>query len=270
MVEVRSALSGEMEYAPEDLTAVIPAGLTLGDVNDVLARSGQHLPIDPPHAPGATLGGALAAGVGGPLRSRYGLPRDLVLGMTVLRADGEFVHAGGRVVKNVTGYDLMRAWTGSLGTLGIITSVAVRVLPLPETTDLECDVSGFEAGLALADRFISGDIRPEYLDVCETDGRCRLCVRVVNGTLPAVSALAQGQAFLPARPGAYSFCATPDSRTAMRYRFASRCCRRLWWTVRRSCGCFHLRRSSHDPRGRSCEQPGEQARFQAPANSLGC
>lgn len=205
VVEVRSALSGEMEYAPEDLTAVIPAGLTLGDVNDVLARSGQHLPIDPPHAPGATLGGALAAGVGGPLRSRYGLPRDLVLGMTVLRADGEFVHAGGRVVKNVTGYDLMRAWTGSLGTLGIITSVAVRVLPLPETTDLECDVSGFEAGLALADRFISGDIRPEYLDVCETDGRCRLCVRVVNGTLPAVSALAQGQAFLPARPGAYEF-----------------------------------------------------------------
>ena len=94
VVDVAQALSGAVEHAPEDLTAVIPAGVTLGAVNETLRASGQHLPLDPPNGPLTTLGGALAVGVGGPLRSRYGLPRDLVLGMTVLRADGDLVHAG--------------------------------------------------------------------------------------------------------------------------------------------------------------------------------
>ncbi len=203
VVELSAALLGVFEHAPEDLTAVIPAGMTLGAVNDALRASGQHLPLDPPLGPSATLGGALAVGAGGPLRSRYGLPRDLVLGMTVLRADGELVHAGGRVVKNVTGYDLMRAWTGSLGTLGIITSVSVRVLPLPEAADLECQVPNMEAGLALADRFVAADIRPEYLDVLETDGDCRLCLRVPVNSLEAARTVLAGRSLAPARPGAY-------------------------------------------------------------------
>lgn len=203
IVEVTEALSGPIEYAPEDLTAAIPAGVTLATVNNTLRANGQHLPLDPPLAPAATIGGALAVGVGGPLRSRYGLPRDLVLGMTVLRADGELVHAGGRVVKNVTGYDLMRAWTGSLGTLGIITSLSVRVLPLPEATDLECEVPGIEAGLALADRFIAADIRPDYLDVLEAEGQCRLCLRVPAAALAAARVVAAGRSLAPARPGGY-------------------------------------------------------------------
>lgn len=203
VVEVADALAGPIEHAPEDLTAVIPAGMTLGAVTGALRASGQHLPLDPPFAPSATMGGALAVGVGGPLRSRYGLPRDLVLGMTVLRADGELVHAGGRVVKNVTGYDLMRVWTGSLGTLGIVTSVSVRVLPLPEAVDLECEVPDIEAGLALADRFIATDIRPEYLDVFETGGQCRLCLRVPANALDAARAAGAGRSLAPARPGSY-------------------------------------------------------------------
>lgn len=203
IVEVAGALGGIVDHSPEDLTAVIPAGLTLGQVNDSLRASGQHLPLDPPNGPSATLGGTLAVGVGGPLRSRYGLPRDLVLGMTVLRADGELVHAGGRVVKNVTGYDLMRAWTGSLGTLGIITSVAVRTLPLPESLDLECDVPNAAAGLALADRFIAGDIRPEYLDVLQSGDQCSVCLRVPENALNAAHTVASGRKLSPARPGAY-------------------------------------------------------------------
>lgn len=203
IVELTDALAGRLEHSPDDLTAVIPAGVALKAVTDALRASGQHLPLDPPLGPSATIGGALAAGVGGPLRSRYGLPRDLVLGMTVLRADGDLVHAGGRVVKNVTGYDLMRAWAGSLGTLGIITSVSVRVLPLPEAVDLECEVPDVPSGLALADRYIAADIRPEYLDVFEADGQCRLCLRVPVNSLEAAREVAAGRGLAAARPGSY-------------------------------------------------------------------
>ena len=75
----------------------------------------------------------LAAGFGGPLQTRFGLPRDYLLGLSMLRADGELTKAGGRVVKNVTGYDLMRLYSGSLGTLGVIAEVALRVVPVAET-----------------------------------------------------------------------------------------------------------------------------------------
>jgi len=202
-VDLKPALSGEIEHAPEDLTAVIPAGLTIGAVNDTLRARGQQLPLDPPLAPSATIGGALAVGVGGPLRTRYGLPRDLVLGMTVLRPDGEVVNAGGRVVKNVTGYDLMRAWTGSLGTLGIITSVAVRVLPLPETVDLEWPVSSIESGLTLADRLIAGDLRPEYLEIVRNGNEYLVCVRLQHRLVDAARAAASGREARPSQPGTY-------------------------------------------------------------------
>ncbi len=134
VVELGAALAGELEHSPEDLTLVAPAGMTLAEVNRRLAVHRQFVPLDAPLPERATLGGTLAVGTGGPLQSRYGLPRDLVLGMTVLRADGELVKAGGRVVKNVTGYDLMRLWCGSLGTLGIVRRYGAAVLPLARGT----------------------------------------------------------------------------------------------------------------------------------------
>lgn len=203
VLELASALTGEVEHAPEDLTIVAPAGVTVAEVSARLADSQQLLPLDPPHPTQATLGGALAVGTGGPLRPRYGLPRDLVLGMTVLRADGELVKAGGRVVKNVTGYDLMRAWTGSLGTLGIIVSVALRVMPAPETADFKLRVSGPEAGLELADRFIRGDIRPEVLDLLFEDGGWRLVLRLTDESTGPARSLLGGRPLLAARPGSY-------------------------------------------------------------------
>ena len=164
LVELRQALAGEIEHEQDDLTAVAPAGVTLGEIQEKLASKGQWIPLDPPLSERATIGGVLAVGTGGPLRTRYGLPRDFVLGMTVLRADGELVRAGGRVVKNVTGYDLMRLWCGSLGTLGIITEVALRVLPRDETVDLECTVPDIGTARELAERLYLKDIRPEVAD----------------------------------------------------------------------------------------------------------
>ena len=202
VVDVAQAIRGEIEHTPEDLTAVVPAGVTLGELDARLAASAQFLPLDPPNVDRATVGGALAVGIGGPLRSRYGLPRDLVLGMTVLRGDGELVKAGGRVVKNVTGYDLMRTWCGSLGTLGIITSVSVRVLPKPETQDVEFPVSSATSGLELIDRLVRADIRPEIADLLFEDGEWRVLLRALTTSLEALRAVA-GRSLESARRNDY-------------------------------------------------------------------
>lgn len=181
VVDLAAALQGEVEHQRDDLTAVVPAGVTLGQLNAQLAQQGQVLPVDPPHADGATVGGALAVGTGGPLRTRYGLPRDFVLGMTVLRSDGEFVKAGGRVVKNVTGYDLMRLWCGSLGTLGIIMSVALRVMPKTETVDVVAEFATATEAFEAARQAYLADLRPEIADAWPEANRWKLLLRLPAG-----------------------------------------------------------------------------------------
>ncbi len=203
LVEVGGALGGRIDHAPEDLTLVAPAGLTIEPVNRELRDHGQFLPLDPPRPGQATIGGTLAVGSGGPLQTRYGLPRDLVLGMTVLRADGELVKAGGRVVKNVTGYDLMRLWCGSLGTLGVITEVALRVLPLRETVDLEVDVPEVASGIELARALSAADARPEVAEVLEERDRCRLLVRSQVSAAAALKRVCQGRPVREAAPDRY-------------------------------------------------------------------
>jgi glycolate oxidase FAD binding subunit len=114
-----------------DMTATIEAGATLREVNDALARHGQTLPLDPPFADRATIGGLLATNDSGPLRHRYGAPRDLVIGIQLATTDGVLSKAGGRVVKNVAGYDLSRLVTGSFGSLAAIVSATFKLSPVP-------------------------------------------------------------------------------------------------------------------------------------------
>ncbi|HHY50039.1 MAG TPA: FAD-binding oxidoreductase, partial [Alphaproteobacteria bacterium] len=126
------ALNQVLEYAPADLTATAQAGVTLAALQQELARHGQWLPWDPPGGERATLGGLLAAALSGPLRLGYGAPRDWVLGMRVALGDGRIVKSGGRVVKNVAGYDAHKLHIGALGTLGVILDVTFKLAPLPE------------------------------------------------------------------------------------------------------------------------------------------
>jgi glycolate oxidase FAD binding subunit len=119
-----------VEHNAADLTAVLEAGVPLADAQEAFAKAGQMLALDPPEE-SATIGGILATGDSGPLRHRYGGPRDLLLGMTVALSDGVVAKSGGKVIKNVAGYDLAKLFTGSFGTLGLITQVAVRLHPLP-------------------------------------------------------------------------------------------------------------------------------------------
>jgi glycolate oxidase FAD binding subunit len=165
VVELGEALRGEIEHERDDLTAIVWAGTTLGELQSVLAAQGQWWPVDPPLAEAATVGGVLATGLPGPLRTRYGLPRDYVLGIDVLRADGERVKAGGRVVKNVTGYDLMRLYCGSLGTLGIIERVALRVLPKAETVEFALRVESVDEGVRIVREVTRLDLRPEVAEI---------------------------------------------------------------------------------------------------------
>ena len=122
-----------LEHTAGDLVVSVQAGVRLDDLARVLAAAGQRLAVDPLDTSG-TIGGLIATGAAGPLRYRYGSPRDLLIGITVIRADGTIAKAGGKVVKNVAGYDIGKLFAGSYGTLGLITEATFRLHPLPEST----------------------------------------------------------------------------------------------------------------------------------------
>lgn len=122
-------------YQPEDLTITIGAGMEFDRLQEILAENGQWLPLDPPHLRGATVGGIMGTNVSGPKRLLYGTARDLLIGCEFVLADGNIGRSGGRVVKNVTGYDLHKLMIGSLGTLGFLTEVTFKVLPLPQYSE---------------------------------------------------------------------------------------------------------------------------------------
>lgn len=138
-----------IDHAVGDMTVTVEAGMKLADLQLTLAQAGQLLPLDPIYADQATVGGLIATASAGSLRQRYGGVRDLLLGITFARADGKLVKAGGRVVKNVAGYDMMKLFTGSFGTLGVLTQVTFRVYA-PAATSETLLLTGDRSALAQA------------------------------------------------------------------------------------------------------------------------
>ena len=133
-VELRTGgLDAILEHNRGDFTAVVQPGASLRELEETFGASGQMFALDVPlgESEAATIGGAVATGDSGPLRHRYGAPRDLVLGITVALPDGSLARAGGKVIKNVAGYDLAKLYSGSFGTLGLITELALRLHPQP-------------------------------------------------------------------------------------------------------------------------------------------
>jgi glycolate oxidase FAD binding subunit len=125
-----SLMDEVIEHVSDDLVARVKAGTTLAHLSLVLAKEGQRFPVDEV-VPGSTIGGVVSTGLSGPSRYLHGAVRDLVLGMTVVRADGVVVRAGSKVVKNVAGYDLSKLFTGSYGTLGVLTELTLKLKPRP-------------------------------------------------------------------------------------------------------------------------------------------
>jgi glycolate oxidase FAD binding subunit len=134
-------LNRVLEYEPADLTVTVEAGMRLSELQWLLGERGQWLPLDPPLPHEATIGGILATNASGPTRHSRGTARDLVIGMSVALANGDVVKSGGRVVKNVAGYDTAKLQIGALGTLGVILQATFKVSPLPQQT-LTCGAEG--------------------------------------------------------------------------------------------------------------------------------
>jgi len=154
-----------VEHAVGDLTVTAEAGMKFADLQQILAAAGQFLPIDPAYPQQATLGGIVATADAGSLRHRYRGVRDLLLGMTFVRSDGKIAVAGGRVVKNVAGYDLMKLFTGAYGTLGVISQVTFRVYPLPESSGTVVLTGEVNALSQTAQILLSSALTPSAMDL---------------------------------------------------------------------------------------------------------
>jgi len=175
-----SGLDQIVEHNVGDFTAILQAGVRLADAQAAFAAEGQMLALDPPLGvgDGATVGGMIATGDSGPMRHRYGGVRDLVVGMSVVLSDGTIAKSGGKVIKNVAGYDLAKLFAGSYGTLGLIASVSVRLHPMPDEHATAVGASDDpqrlrEAAAELARHPLEADC----LDVTWEDGAGRVLVR---------------------------------------------------------------------------------------------
>ncbi len=155
-------------HAVGDLTITVEAGMQFAKLQEILATAGQFLPLDPAYPDRATIGGIIATADTGSLRHRYGGVRDLLLGITFVRADGKIAKAGGRVVKNVAGYDMMKLFTGSYGTLGILTEVTLRVYPVPTTEGTVILTGSVERLANVAKILLASTLTPIAADVVST------------------------------------------------------------------------------------------------------
>ena len=161
-----TALAPVLDHCAGDLTATVGAGMTLASVNAALARSGQWLPLDPPAADRATIGGIVAANDSGPRRHKHGVPRDLIIGVEMVRADGTIARAGGKVVKNVAGYDLARMLCGSRGSLALIASATFKLAPLaPVSRTVVATVRNARAGADLALAVAASPTAPSAIEI---------------------------------------------------------------------------------------------------------
>jgi glycolate oxidase FAD binding subunit len=158
-------LNAVVAHRHGDLTATIQAGATLASVNRVLGQHRQWIPLDPPSADRATIGGLVATNDSGPRRHRYGAPRDLIIGVEFARADGRLAKGGGIVVKNVAGYDLPRLMTGSFGSLGVIVTATFKLYPLTAASrTLVVELPTAAALGALTGRILSSHLTPTALE----------------------------------------------------------------------------------------------------------
>jgi len=160
------ALNRVLLYEPKDLTISVEAGLPYSELTALLASNRQMLPLDPPCAAHATIGGVVATNGAGPRRRLFGASRDMVIGMTYATLDGELAQSGGIVVKNVAGLDVQKTLIGSFGTLAAITSINFKLAPLPEATRTFVLSFGTAAEAAAArDSILQGVLQPAALDI---------------------------------------------------------------------------------------------------------
>lgn len=166
-----TGLDRVLEHSQADMVVSVEAGITLEALQAELGKAGQFLPLDPFNSPGHTIGGLLATGWTGPLRLRFGSPRDYLIGIRVALPDGHLATAGGRVVKNVSGYDLMKLHFGAMGSLGVIVAASFKVFPRPlQDVTVEHGPGSTEDAWDAATRALDLPLAPAALELF-SDGR---------------------------------------------------------------------------------------------------
>jgi glycolate oxidase FAD binding subunit len=179
-----------IEHNVGDFTAVVQAGMRLTDLQRILCQERQRLSLDPPtgDSDAATIGGIVSSGDAGPLRHRYGSPRDLILGVTVALPGGSVAKSGGKVIKNVAGYDLGKLYAGSFGTLGLVLQLALRLHPVPQRTVTSVGHSRDPSQLASAVHSLARTpLEPEALDVRWREGVGTVLIRLAGGAAEALA-----------------------------------------------------------------------------------
>lgn len=223
-----SAMDRVLEHAVGDFVARVEAGTTLDRLGALLAAAGQRLPVEQV-VPGSTVGGVIATGLSGPSRHLDGAVRDVLIGLTVVRADGVVARSGSKVVKNVAGYDLAKLFTGSFGTLGIVTEATFRLRPLPrarqvvtcelpDEDDLAAALTALRAAEIAAsaievDRCVDPG-RPAEVGPAGTDGAIRLAVLLEGDERSLTARVAATVAALGHAIGAAGTTAPAPVRTA--------------------------------------------------------
>ena len=197
LLDVRP-IAGVVDYEPSELVVTVRAGTRLRELQALLAERGQCLPFEPPQfGVGSTIGGAVAAGLSGPARASVGSLRDYVLGVQIVNGKGELLTFGGQVMKNVAGYDVSRLMAGSLGTLGVIVQVSLKVLPVPPAEcTLLCELSETSARQQL-NRW-GGQPLPLNAS-CWADGHLAVRLRGAQAAVAAAARSMGGQALAPER-----------------------------------------------------------------------
>ena len=159
-------LDSVLEHSEADMVVSVEAGITLEALQEELGKAGQFLPLDPFNSPGHTIGGLLATGWTGPLRQRFGSARDYLIGIRVAMPDGHLASAGGRVVKNVSGYDLMKLHYGAMGSLGVIVAASFKVFPRPlHDVTLETPSGSMEEAWTAAEQALAMPLAPTALEL---------------------------------------------------------------------------------------------------------
>lgn len=155
-----------LEHEPADLTATIQAGIRMRELQEQLGKKGQFVPLDPPFSYQSTLGGTIATNATGPKRLLYGTARDLLLGVKVVHADGRISRGGGKVVKNVAGYDMNKLYIGSYGTLGVLVEMTMKLLPKPEQEKLLfATFADLPSAVKVASQIFQSNLRPSAIEL---------------------------------------------------------------------------------------------------------
>jgi glycolate oxidase FAD binding subunit len=173
-----TALNRVLEYEPRDLTISVEAGMPFRELTAVLAQNRQMIPLDPPFALGATVGGVVAANTSGPRRCLYGSARDMVIGMTFATLEGKLIRTGGMVVKNVAGLDMGKLMIGSFGTLAAIVSINFKLHPMPEATrTFTRRFENIGGCMAARDSILKSPLQPAALDILKSSDGYEILVR---------------------------------------------------------------------------------------------